>query len=185
MIEITETAIPGLLIIKPGIYSDTRGYFYESYNEKIYREHGVDFKFVQDNESCSLRNVIRGLHYQLNPHAQTKLLRVLEGEIMDVAVDLRVNSPAYWTWSGLMITAANRIQVLIPKGCAHGFRVLSEKATVLYKCDEFYNPESERGIHFSDPDLNIEWGIDFENVLISEKDNKAPLLKDAEMNFSF
>ncbi len=184
MIDVTDTRIPGLLIIKPGIYEDARGYFYESYNERLYRKHGIDFRFVQDNESRSAGNVIRGLHYQLNPHAQTKLLRVLDGAIFDLVVDLRKNSPAFGTWSRIEVTSENKLQVIIPKGCAHGFRVISSSATILYKCDEFYNPEFERGILYSDPRLKIDWGIDPHEALVSEKDKKAPLFADAEMNFA-
>jgi dTDP-4-dehydrorhamnose 3,5-epimerase len=183
--KITETRIPGLLVIEPRIYPDARGYFYESYNERVFREHGLVFRFVQDNESRSVRDVIRGLHYQLEPYAQTKLLRVLEGSILDVVVDLRKNSPAFGTWSGIEISAENRLQLLVPRGCAHGFRVLSENATVFYKCDEFYHPGSERGLLFSDPELSIDWGIEPETAFVSEKDINAPAFSDAEINFVY
>jgi dTDP-4-dehydrorhamnose 3,5-epimerase len=181
--KITETRIPGMVIIQPGIYEDSRGYFYESYNERLYRDHGLDFRFVQDNESRSGRNVIRGLHYQLHPYAQTKLLRVLEGVIFDVAVDMRKNSPAYGSWSGIEVSAANRLQVLVPRGCAHGFRVISEHATVFYKCDEFYYPEFERGVHFADESLAIDWGTEPGKAVVSEKDKNAPRFADADNNF--
>jgi dTDP-4-dehydrorhamnose 3,5-epimerase len=182
-VKITETEIPGLLIIHPDIYEDDRGYFYESYNERIFRGHGIEPRFVQDNESRSVRNVIRGLHYQLSPYAQTKLLRVLEGTILDVAVDMRKNSPAYGKWEAIEVSAGNRFQVLIPKGCAHGFRVISKYATVLYKCDEFYMPEYERGILYSDEALGINWGIGSGKVIVSAKDRKAALFAEADNNF--
>ncbi len=183
--KVEETQIPGLIIIEPRVYEDVRGYFYESYNERSFREHGIDIKFVQDNESRSGKDVIRGLHYQLEPYSQTKLLRVIEGSILDVVVDLRKNSPAYGTWKGLEISAGNKLQLLIPGGCAHGFRVISDQATVLYKCDEFYHPESERCILFSDKALGINWGMDPEKAVISEKDRKAPVFADADKNFVF
>ena len=160
MIKVVKTEIPGLLVIEPRLHKDARGYFFESYNERLFVEHGIEFRFVQDNESRSAKNVIRGLHYQLEPHAQTKLLRVLDGAVLDVVVDLRRNSPSYGKWKSFEISAANKLQILVPKGCAHGFRVLSEYATVFYKCDSYYHPESERGLLFSDPGLAIEWGID-------------------------
>ena len=183
--EIRKTDIPGLLVIEPRVFEDARGYFYESYNERLFAEHGLDIRFVQDNESRSRRDVIRGLHYQLAPHAQSKLIRVLEGAILDVAVDLRKNSPTYGSWCGIEISAENRLQVLVPRGLAHGFRVISDTATVFYKCDEFYNPESERGILFSDKTLAIEWGIGEYRAIISEKDRIAPLFADADNNFIF
>ncbi len=183
--KITETDIPGLLVIEPKVFEDDRGYFYESYNERVFAEHGLDMRFVQDNESRSGRDVIRGLHYQLAPHAQAKLIRVLEGAIFDVAVDMRRNSPTYKRWSGIEISAVNRLQVLVPKGCAHGFRVVSTTATVFYKCDEFYHPRSERGILFSDKALGIDWGIEPGIAVVSEKDRKAPVFADADNNFIF
>jgi dTDP-4-dehydrorhamnose 3,5-epimerase len=184
-VKITETQIPGLLIIEPDVYQDDRGYFYESYNERLFREHGLEFRFVQDNESRSGRNVLRGLHYQLLPYAQTKLVRVLEGTILDVAVDLRKDSPAYGKWEGVEVSAGNRFQVLVPKGCAHGFRVISEYATVLYKCDEFYMPEYERGILYSDEALGINWGIGPGKAIVSAKDSRASLFADADKNYIF
>lgn len=183
--QIKETDIPGLLIIKPKVFEDARGYFYESYNERLFSEHGLDIRFVQDNESRSARDVVRGLHYQLAPYSQSKLIRVLKGAILDVAVDMRKNSPTYKKWRGIEITAENRLQLLVPKGFAHGFRVISETATVFYKCDEFYHPESERGIFFSDKALGIDWKIDPERAVVSAKDKKAPAFEDAENNFIF
>src|SRR5438128_3898307 len=137
------TEIPGLLVFEPIVYEDSRGYFFESYNEKNFQEQGIDLRFVQDNQSCSSYGVVRGLHYQLNPHAQVKLVRVLSGTILDVAVDLRKNSPTYLKVFSIELSAENKRQLFIPAGLAHGFSVLSEKAEVLYKCDGFYNKESE------------------------------------------
>ena len=183
--KITETDIPGLLIIEPHVFEDSRGYFYESYNERSFSDHGIDIIFVQDNESRSGKNVIRGLHYQLNPYAQTKLLRVLEGAVLDVAVDLREGSPTYGRWRSIEISAANRLQLLIPGGCAHGFRVITDHSTVFYKCDQFYHPGAERGILFSDEELGIDWGILNDKAVISEKDRMAPAFADAGKNFIF
>ncbi len=173
------------MILEPRVFEDERGYFYESYNERLFAERGIDIRFVQDNESRSRLDVIRGLHYQLEPHAQCKLLRVLEGAILDVVVDIRKNSPAYGNWYGIEISAENRLQVLVPGGLAHGFRVISDYSTVFYKCDKFYHPESERGILFSDKALAIDWGIDPARAIVSQKDIAAPLLEDAENNFIY
>jgi len=176
--EVQKTDIDGLLVIRPKVFEDSRGYFFESYNEKLFREAGVDTRFVQDNQSRSSYGVIRGLHMQKEPHAQAKLLRVLEGAIYDVAVDMRQGSPTFGKWYGLEITSANHIQLLIPAGFCHGFSVVSEKATVLYKCDALYHPESEAGIRYNDPELGIDWKIPADQVSVSEKDSKLPYLKD-------
>lgn len=176
--KVEKTNIEGLLVIKPKVFEDARGYFFESYNEKLFREAGVNIRFVQDNQSRSSYGVIRGLHMQKEPHAQAKLLRVLEGAIFDVAVDLRQGSPTFGKWFGLEITSANHVQLLIPAGFCHGFSVLSEKATVLYKCDAFYHPGSEAGIRYDDPDLAIDWKVPADKVSVSEKDSKLPYLKD-------
>ncbi|WP_245870435.1 dTDP-4-dehydrorhamnose 3,5-epimerase [Labilibaculum manganireducens] len=183
--EIIKTKIPDLLIIKPRVFEDERGYFFESYNEKIFREKGLDLSFVQNNESKSGHGVIRGLHYQLAPYSQTKLVRVIEGKVFDVAVDLRKDSPTFGQWSGIELSADNKIQFLIPKGFAHGFSVLSESATFIYKCDNFYNPEAERGINFNDPFLNINWRIEPGKAIISPKDKVYPNFKEAEKNFKY
>lgn len=183
--KISKTTIPGLLVIEPKVFEDSRGYFFESYNEHLYRENGVNFSFVQDNESRSSKNVVRGLHYQLAPRAQTKLLRVLSGKIFDVAVDLRKGSPAYGKWWGIEVSSANRLQLLIPKGCAHGFSVLSDHATVFYKSDQYYDQQSERGIVFSDRTLGIDWKIDPGKAIVSPKDSEAPLFDEADNNFIF
>ncbi|HKO79190.1 MAG TPA: dTDP-4-dehydrorhamnose 3,5-epimerase [Chitinophagaceae bacterium] len=180
-----STEIPGLLIFEPRIFSDNRGYFFESYNEKVFKEEGIDIRFVQDNQSLSSYGVIRGLHYQLNPHAQTKLIRVLSGKILDVAVDLRKGSPTFGLHFDIELSAENKKQLLIPKGFAHGFSVLSDKAEVSYKCDVFYNKESERGIRFDDPSLNIDWQIPADKAIVSDKDLVLPALTACETNFIF
>src|ERR1700744_5213133 len=148
---------PGLLIFEPAVFNDDRGYFFESYNEEVFRRQGIDIRFVQDNQSYSRYGVIRGLHYQLDPHAQAKLIRVLSGRILDVAVDLRRNSPTYGKHLSVELSADNRLQLLIPRGFAHGFSVLSETAELSYKCDGLYKKESEGGIRFDDPQLAIDW----------------------------
>ena len=180
-----KTGFPGLFIFEPVIYEDNRGYFFEAYNEKKFNEENIDLRFVQDNQSSSSYGVIRGLHYQLNPHAQTKLVRALNGSILDVVVDLRKNSSTYGQVFSIELSAENKKQLFIPTGFAHGFSVLSERAEVFYKCDEFYNKESETGIRYSDPFLNIDWKIPDEKRIVSEKDQQLPLLSDAKNNFSF
>src|SRR6185436_19700472 len=144
------TELPGLLVFEPKVFEDSRGYFFESYNENIFQQQGIQCRFVQDNQSSSSYGVIRGLHYQLNPHAQTKLVRVLEGSILDVVVDIRKGSPSFGQVFVVELSAENKKQLLIPKGFAHGFSVLSETAIVFYKCDAFYQRESEKGIRFDD-----------------------------------
>jgi len=183
--ELRETRFPGLIVIQPRIFTDPRGYFFESYNKQAFSEAGINQIFVQDNQSRSSYGIIRGLHYQLNPNAQTKLLRVLEGTIWDVAVDLRKNSPTFSKAFTIEISAENQLQILIPRGFAHGFSVLSESATVFYKCDELYKPEAERGIHFNDPILGIDWKIPSQDIIVSEKDASFPALDKVEKNFIF
>jgi dTDP-4-dehydrorhamnose 3,5-epimerase len=180
-----KTEFAGLLIFEPVVYEDSRGYFFESYNENNFLQHNIHLHFVQDNQSNSSYGVIRGLHYQVNPNAQTKLVRVLNGNILDVIVDIRKNSPTYAQFFSIELSAENKKQLLIPKGFAHGFSVLSEKAEVLYKCDEFYNKECEAGICYNDPSLNIDWKIPSQKIIVSEKDQQLPLLKDAKNNFEF
>ena len=180
-----KTEFYGLFVFEPVLYEDSRGYFFESYNEKIFREQDLDLRFVQDNQSSSSYGVIRGLHYQTNPHAQTKLIRVLKGTILDVAVDIRKNSPGYAKVFSIQLSAENKKQLFIPPGFAHGFSVLSEKAEVFYKCDKFYNKESEAGIRYNDSLLNIDWKIPAEKVIVSDKDQKLPLLADCNNNFEF
>ena len=165
-----DTGIADLLLFEPRVFGDSRGYFFESYNEKQFAEHGINIRFVQDNQSMSSYGVIRGLHFQKAPYAQTKLVRVLHGRILDVAVDLRKNSPTYGKHFSAELSSDNKRQLLVPKGFAHGFSVLSEKAEVLYKCDAFYNKESESGIIYNDATLNIDWNIPAGKEIISEKD---------------
>lgn len=170
--------IKGIRIIEPRIFEDARGYFYESFNEKAYNEAGIHERFIQDNQSCSSYGTIRGLHMQIEEHAQSKLIRVLEGAIFDVAVDLRDGSPTFGQWFGQEISEKNKFQMLIPKGFCHGFSVLTKTATVLYKCDKFYHPTSETGLRFNDPDLKIDWKIPSGAILVSDKDQKLPFFKD-------
>ena len=181
----TNTDLPGLLVFEPKVHEDSRGYFFESYNEKIFQQQGIDLRFVQDNQSSSSYGVVRGLHYQLNPHAQVKLVRVLSGAILDVAVDIRKDSPSYGKAFSVELSAENKKQLFIPGGFAHGFSVLSERAEVLYKCDRFYNKESEAGIRFNDPSLNIDWKIPTIRLIASEKDYQLPFLADCKNNFVF
>lgn len=180
-----QTPIPDLLVFGPKVIEDSRGYFFESFNLQTYRAEGIEINFVQDNQSSSQHRVIRGLHYQLNPHAQVKLIRVLVGKILDVALDIRKNSPTFGKSFSIELSAENKKQLFIPAGFAHGFSVLSEQAEVLYKCDSFYNRESEAGILYNDPFLNIDWRIPGGKEIVSEKDAKLPLLADCKNNFSY
>jgi len=177
------TDIAGLLIFEPIVYKDERGHFFESYNEQTFHKEGVTNRFVQDNQSFSTYGVIRGLHYQLDPHAQSKLVRVLRGKILDVAIDLRKTSPSYGKWVSVELSADNRRQLLVPRGFAHGFSVLSETAEVSYKCDAFYHKESEGGIRFDDPELNIDWQIPAGKAIVSTKDLDLPLFANCRNNF--
>jgi len=180
---IETTPLKDLHIIHPKIIEDNRGYFFESFNQAKFENNGLNYTWKQDNESKSARRVIRGLHYQLNPHAQAKLVRVLAGKIFDVAVDIRKKSSTFGKWFGVELSSENKTQLLIPEGFAHGFSVLSEVAVVFYKCNELYNPHLERGIHFKDPTLNIEWNITVEKAIISPKDQILPSLYKSEKNF--
>jgi dTDP-4-dehydrorhamnose 3,5-epimerase len=181
----TTCDIPGLVIIEPQIFEDDRGYFFEAYNEKRFIEAGVTCDFIQDNQSKSSYGVIRGLHYQLNPFAQSKLVRVLEGSIIDVAVDVRKSSPTFGKQFSIELSASNKKQLFIPHGFAHGFSVLSEIAIVLYKCDQYYNKQSEAGIRFNDETLAIDWGIPASEALISEKDAILPSFQECIINFEY
>jgi dTDP-4-dehydrorhamnose 3,5-epimerase len=181
--NIIETGIEGLLVIEPKVFEDERGYFFESYNVGTWSKLGINQDFVQDNQSKSSYGVIRGLHYQLGPHSQTKMVRVLVGEVLDVAVDLRKESPTFGKSYSLLLSETNKRQMLIPKGFAHGFAVLSKEAVFYYKCDALYNPESERGILYNDPQLKIEWNIPDNKRIISAKDQALPFFDKAEMNF--
>jgi dTDP-4-dehydrorhamnose 3,5-epimerase len=180
-----KTEFPGLLIFEPKVFEDHRGYFYESYNERAFSEDGVDIYFVQDNQAKSSYGVIRGLHFQLDPHAQTKLIRTLSGSIIDAVVDLRKGSPTYGKSYAIELSAENKRQLLVPKGFAHGYSVISETAEVFYKCDEFYHKDSERGIAYNDPALQIDWQIPADKAVISEKDSSHPLLSEHKSNFVF
>ena len=181
--KIIESGFKGLVVIKPTVYSDSRGYFFENFNQAVFKNAGILFFPVQDNESKSSRGVIRGLHYQLPPDDQAKLIRVIEGRIFDVALDIRKDSLTYGKWLGVELDSETKEQVLIPKGFAHGFSVLSDIAIIQYKCDNFYNPKSERGISISDPILDINWKLGSTTPIISEKDLRHPYLADAENNF--
>lgn len=180
-LKFIKTGIEGLYVIEPKVFGDERGYFMETYNENDFSEEGLNVKFVQDNQSMSKKGVLRGLHFQ-KTYPQTKLVRVLSGEVFDVAVDLRKNSETYGKWFGVVLTAENKKQFLIPKGFAHGFLVLSDKAEFTYKCDDFYHPEDEGGILWNDPDVNIDWPSDTD-VILSEKDKKNPKLRDCKQEF--
>ena len=180
---IHKTDIEGLLIIEPRVFRDERGYFCESYNQQVFEQYQLNTRFVQDNQSKSVRGVVRGLHYQLNPFAQTKLVRVLQGVIWDVAVDIRKGSPTFGKWCGVELSDENMSQLFIPKGFAHGFSVLSETAVVFYKCDHFYNPEYERGIRLDDQGLSIDWKIARDEMILSSRDSGLPAFADSEMNF--
>jgi len=172
--KVTATEIEGVYILEPKVFGDSRGYFFESYSARNLKDAGIDTVFVQDNQSKSSYGVIRGLHYQLPPHCQTKLVRVVEGTIYDVAVDLREGSPSFGKWVGVELSAENKRQLYIPHGFAHGFSVLSETAILNYKCDDYYHPETEGGIIYNDPTLNIDWGVPAGQEIISEKDAKLP-----------
>ncbi|HPT30892.1 MAG TPA: dTDP-4-dehydrorhamnose 3,5-epimerase [Prolixibacteraceae bacterium] len=183
--KVKVTPIPGLILLEPDVFPDSRGYFFESYNREKYLSLGITELFVQDNESLSFRGVIRGLHYQLEPAAQTKLVRVISGTVFDVAVDLRKNSPAYGHWFGVELSGENKLQMLIPKGFAHGLSVLSPSALFAYKCDQLYNRTLERSIRFDDPELDIDWKIPVADRIVSEKDRSAPFFAKADKNFDF
>jgi dTDP-4-dehydrorhamnose 3,5-epimerase len=180
-----KTDIPDLLIFEPKVFEDSRGYFFEAYNQGTFYKEGVDLNFVQDNQSKSSYGVIRGLHYQLNPHAQYKLVRALQGTILDVAVDIRKDSPTFGKHFSIELSAENKKQLLIPSGFAHGFSVLTDTAIVFYKCDGLYNKESEAGIIYNDASLNIDWKIPAGKELVSEKDLQQPLFENCRNNFEF
>lgn len=182
---LTATGFPGLFVFEPVVHHDDRGYFFESYNADTLRKEGIDVLFVQDNQARSTYGVLRGLHFQREPYSQTKLIRVLEGRIMDVVVDIRKGSPTYGKVYCLEMSAENRLQLLVPQGFAHGYSVLSPVAEVLYKCDNFYHKASEGGIRYNDPALNIDWGIPLDNAVISPKDAILPFLADCPHQFTF
>ena len=168
------TTIQDLVIINPTVFVDERGYFFEAYSKSKFSDLGITIDFVQDNQSFSKKGTLRGLHYQNPRFAQTKLVRVLQGEIIDVAVDLRKDSPTYGKHFSVLLSAENKKQLLVPQGFAHGFSVISETAVVLYKCDQYYNKQSEGGIRFDDAQLNIDWGMDLKDAIVSDKDLILP-----------
>jgi dTDP-4-dehydrorhamnose 3,5-epimerase len=181
--NIEKTFIQDLVILSPSVFEDERGYFFESYNKSKLIDLGIAIDFVQDNQSFSKRGTLRGLHYQNPPFAQTKLVRVLEGEILDVAVDLRKESPTFGHHFGIKLTAENKKQLLVPQGFAHGFSVLSETAVVSYKCDQYYNKLSEGGIRFDDASLAIDWGMDLNEAIVSVKDQLLPDFENCNAQF--
>lgn len=183
--KITKTNLEGVVIIEPSVFGDHRGWFMETYSETKFKEAGINLNFVQDNQSFSAtKGTLRGLHYQLKPKAQTKLVRCTNGSIFDVAVDIRKGSPSYGKWFGIELTSENKKQLLIPQGFAHGFITLTDDVEVQYKVDELYAPECDRGIIWSDPLIGIEWPMNVTPVL-SEKDKKAPLLTEADNNYIY
>lgn len=182
---VIKTEFPDLLIIEPVIFGDDRGYFFESYNEKMLSQENVHIPFIQDNQARSVYGVVRGLHFQVNPYAQTKLIRVLNGIIFDVVVDLRRNSPTFGKVFAIELTSQNKKQLLVPKGFAHGYSVLSETAEVFYKCDEFYHKECEGSVAFNDPYLNIDWKVPKEKMILSAKDMSSPSFENSTNIFLF
>ena len=181
--KVIKTKIDGLVIIEPKLFVDERGYFFESFNQRDFTSAVGNVTFVQDNESKSSYGVLRGLHFQLPPYAQCKLVRVIEGKVLDVAVDLRKSSPTYGQYVPVELTADNHRQLYIPKGFAHGFVVLSQQALFQYKCDEFYHPEAEGAIAWNDPVINIDWQIPAEDIILSAKDKIHPMLHDIASPF--
>jgi len=181
----TSTGFPGLLIFDPVVHGDDRGYFFESYNADTFKKDQVEYVFVQDNQARSSYGVVRGLHFQNEPHAQTKLIRALEGVILDVVVDLRVGSPTHGKVFSIELSAANKKQLLVPKGFAHGYSVISQTAEVFYKCDRVYNKASEGGVAYNDPALAINWQIPAGKMLLSPKDEQYPNFADCKHNFVF
>lgn len=172
----TQTPFPGLFIFDPQVLGDERGYFFEAFNARLFHEAGIDVEFVQDNQARSSYGVLRGLHYQVGPYAQAKLVRVIEGEVLDVVVDLREESPTYGQSYKLRLSAENKRQLLVPRGFAHGYAVLSETAEFFYKCDNYYARDYEGGIIYNDPSLNIDWELPEEDLILSPKDRQLPVL---------
>ena len=181
--KVTKTEITGLLIIEPDVFSDDRGFFFESFSKMRYDEVGINYDFVQDNFSKSKKGTIRGLHYQIGDKAQGKLCQVIEGEVLDVAVDIRFNSPTFGKYFSLVLDSQKKLQLWIPPGFAHGFSVLSDEAVFSYKCTNYYSKTNERAILFNDPDLNIDWKTS--SPVVSEKDLKATLFKNIEKDFFY
>lgn len=173
--EIIQTGIEGLVLFAPRIFYDERGYFFEAYNRRVWEEAGINTAFVQDNQAFSTRGVLRGLHYQCGAAAQAKLVRVLSGEVFDVAVDLRPESATYGQWYGVILSADNKRQLYVPRGFAHGYLALSDTAEFFYKCDNYYDKVAEGGLYFDDPQIGIEWPFDTKQALVAEKDRALPL----------
>ena len=182
-VKAITTGFNGLLVLEPKVHADSRGYFMESFNKRDLLDAGIDVDFVQDNQSRSSFGVIRGLHFQVPPFAQIKLVRVLSGTILDVVVDLRQNEPTYSKSYSVELSGENKRQLLVPRGFAHGFAVLSKTAEVFYKCDQYYRPDHERGINYSDPELSIDWKLNADHVIVSDKDKLLPRLSDATYSF--
>ncbi|NDV64955.1 dTDP-4-dehydrorhamnose 3,5-epimerase [Bacteroides sp. 224] len=182
---IIETKLPGVVIIEPRIFTDDRGYFFESFSQRLFEEKVCKTVFMQDNESKSSYGVIRGLHFQKPPFSQSKLVRVIKGAVLDVAVDIRKGSPTFGQWEAVELTAENHRQFFVPRGFAHGFSVLSEEVVFQYKCDNYYAPQYEGAIAWDDPDLGIDWGIPADKAVLSEKDRKHARLKDTEWLFDY
>ncbi len=183
--KVIETKIKGIVIIEPKIFEDSRGYFYESFSQQELEKKICKTEFVQDNQSKSSYGVVRGLHFQKGECAQSKLVRCIKGEVLDVAVDIRKGSPSFGQWESCLLTEDNHRQFFIPRGFAHGFSVLSDTAIFQYKCDNYYAPQAEGAILWNDPQLNIDWQIPMEDVLLSEKDTKHPLLTDCSCLFDY
>ena len=180
-----ETGFPGLVVFEPNVFRDERGYFFESFNQKVFEERGITNPFVQDNQSFSKKGTLRGLHYQLNPNAQSKLVRALQGSVLDVVVDLRKGSPMFGKSFSILLSDENQLQLFVPRGFAHGYSVLSDTAVFFYKCDGYYDKNSERGIAYNDPELAIDWKVNLSEAIVSEKDKQNKTLKEAEHNFEF
>lgn len=181
--EIINTPLDGCFILKPAVFADARGYFMESFNEQKFNDvAGLNVHFVQDNQSFSSKGVLRGLHFQKDEHAQAKLVRVLKGEVLDVAVDLRPGSATYGQHYSVLLSEENKLQFFLPRGFAHGFVVLSEQAEFFYKCDNYYNKASEGGLHYADPSLNIDWKLPASSLLVSDKDAVLPFLTELNQN---
>lgn len=183
--KVIKTAIEDVVIIEPDVFGDARGYFFESYSQKKFNEQVREVKFVQDNESKSKYGVLRGLHFQKGKDAQSKLVRVVEGRVLDVAVDIRKGSPTFGKYVAVELTEDNHRQLFVPRGFAHGFSVLSEEAIFQYKCDNLYAPQAEGAIAWNDPEIGIDWGLPAEDVLLSAKDAAHPLMKDSEYLFDY
>ena len=181
-----KQSIPDVIVVEPNVHGDARGYFVETFRHDLFEEAvGYAVNFVQDNESKSSKGVLRGLHFQLAPHAQSKLVRVIEGSVLDVAVDIRVGSPNFGQYVAVELTADNKKQLFVPRGFAHGFVVLSETATFAYKVDNYYSPECDRGIAFDDPQLNIDWRLSSEQLMLSDKDTKQPSFAQLPESFNY